>query len=265
MTDLYSIITLPMAVTVSDISGAAGSSVWELALEAGPVVKMVLVVLLFMSVFCWGIIFFKYFILRSAIRESETFLTLFWESSKLSQIYQESKKLKHSPLSEMFMSGYMELRKLAVSKSQQQKTSEKKINPDSLPALMTSTETIQRSLEQASVSETTRLEKNLIFLATTGNSAPYIGLFGTVWGIMDAFHQIGLTGSASLATIGAGISEALIATALGLFAAIPAVIGYNYFLGKIKLISSEMDNFSSEFLNILERHFEALKEQASEE
>ncbi len=264
MTDLYLPIILPMAVTVSDVSAAAGSNVWELALQAGPVVKLVLVVLLFMSVFCWGIIFFKYFILRSAINESETFLTLFWESSKLSQIYQESKKLKHSPLSEMFMSGYLELRKLAASK-QQQKSSETRVNPDSLPALMSSTETIGRSLEQASVSEITRLEKNLVFLATTGNSAPYIGLFGTVWGIMDAFHQIGLTGSASLSTVAPGISEALIATALGLFAAIPAVIGYNYFLGKIKLISSEMDNFSSEFLNILERHFEALKEQAGEE
>jgi biopolymer transport protein TolQ len=117
--------------------------------------------------------------------------------------------------------------------------------------------TIKRALDQATTAEQTRLEKNLGFLATTGSTAPFIGLFGTVWGIMDSFRQIGLSGSANLATVAPGISEALIATAFGLIAAIPAVVAYNYFMGKIRLLSSEMDNFSSEFLNIIQRYFEA--------
>ena len=117
--------------------------------------------------------------------------------------------------------------------------------------------TIKRALDQATTAEQARLEKNLGFLATTGSTAPFIGLFGTVWGIMDSFRQIGLSGSASLATVAPGISEALIATAFGLVAAIPAVVAYNYFLGRIRVLTSEMDNFSAEFLNIIERFFEA--------
>ena len=119
--------------------------------------------------------------------------------------------------------------------------------------------TIKRALDQASVAEESRLQKNLGFLATTGSTAPFIGLFGTVWGIMDSFRQIGLRGSANIATVAPGISEALIATAFGLVAAIPAVVAYNYFLGRIRMISSEMDNFSLEFLNIIERYFEGVE------
>jgi biopolymer transport protein TolQ len=109
------------------------------------------------------------------------------------------------------------------------------------------------------ISERTRLEKNLNFLATTGSTSPFIGLFGTVWGIMDAFRKIGIRGSTNLATVAPGISEALVATAVGLFAAIPAVVAYNYYLGQVKTLSSEMDNFASEFLNIIQRNFEATR------
>ncbi len=124
--------------------------------------------------------------------------------------------------------------------------------------------TIKRALDQASIAEQARLEKTLGFLATTGSTAPFIGLFGTVWGIMNSFREIGLRGSANLATVAPGISEALIATAFGLVAAIPAVIAYNYFLGKIRMINAEMDNFSSEFLNIRERYFEAIKNHGND-
>jgi biopolymer transport protein TolQ len=110
-------------------------------------------------------------------------------------------------------------------------------------------------MRQASTSELTKLEKALGFLATTGSTTPFIGLFGTVWGIMDAFRGIGMRGSATLAVVAPGISEALIATAAGLAAAIPAVVAYNYYINRIKVLSSEMENFSSELLNILKRHF----------
>ncbi len=118
---------------------------------------------------------------------------------------------------------------------------------------MDTTESVGRALRRATTQETLRLEKYLTFLATTGSTAPFIGLFGTVWGIMGAFHGIGQTGSASLAVVAPGISEALIATAIGLAAAIPAVMGYNHFLNKVNVLIGEMDNFSQEFLNIVER------------
>jgi biopolymer transport protein TolQ len=118
---------------------------------------------------------------------------------------------------------------------------------------------IKRALDQAATAELTRLEKNLGFLATTGSIAPFIGLFGTVWGIMNSFRDIGRQGSANLATVAPGIAEALVATAFGLVAAIPAVVLYNYFLGRIKMITAEMDNFSSELLNIIERYLESRK------
>jgi biopolymer transport protein TolQ len=125
-------------------------------------------------------------------------------------------------------------------------------DPDISPFRVSGIGNIKRALEQAATAEQARLEKNLTFLATTGSTAPFIGLFGTVWGIMDSFQQIGVSGSTNLATVAPGISEALIATAFGLAAAIPAVIAYNYYLSKINMISSEMENFSSEFLNIIE-------------
>ena len=148
-----------------------------------------------------------------------------------------------SPLAEMFRSAYLELQRLRKPDA-----------PGPHPAGATAR--IKRALTQAATAEQTRLEKYLGFLATTGSTAPFIGLFGTVWGIMDAFRQIGLRGSANLATVAPGISEALIATAFGLIAAIPAVIAYNYYLGRVNLIATEMDNFSSEFLNIVETHFD---------
>jgi biopolymer transport protein TolQ len=116
-----------------------------------------------------------------------------------------------------------------------------------------SAENVSRALRRAMTQETHRLEKYLTFLATTGSTAPFIGLFGTVWGIMDSFHGIGKTGSASLAVVAPGISEALVATAIGLVAAIPAVVAYNHFLNKVNVLIGEMDNFSQEFLNIVQR------------
>ncbi len=251
---------IPLAVTSTDIAPGLKGDVWQLALHSGPVVKAVIIILLLLSVCCWGIMLFKFMLFRSVFKESETFLNMFWENSRLSDTYREAKKFQQSPLSEIFRSGFMELQKHQNIKKDPSQNS-----PQTGPGIVLSQdfgiESIKRTLEQAAISEHARLEKHLNILATTGSTAPFIGLFGTVWGIMDAFRQIGIRGSANLATVAPGISEALIATAFGLLAAIPAVVAYNHYLNKIRVISSEMNNFSSEFLNIIERHIETVKKQ----
>lgn len=258
MLDMIMAGTVPLAVTTTDIASGFSGDVWDLILHSGPVVKVVIGVLVLLSVCCWGIAFFKFLVMRSAIKESEMFLNIFWERSRLSQTYQDAQQLQQSPLAEIFRSGYMELQKL--KKVKKVSAAERAAGDiDEAGSQVFGMGSVKRALDQASISEQARLEKNLSFLATTGNTAPFIGLFGTVWGIMDSFRQIGLRGSANLATVAPGISEALVATAFGLIAAIPAVIAYNYFVSKTRMIASEMDNFSSEFLNIIERHIEALK------
>jgi biopolymer transport protein TolQ len=259
-----SFMAVPMAVTTSDLGTGLRGELWDLAIHAGPVVKLVLLLLLGLSVCCWGIMFFKFRSIRSATKESENFLTIFWESTRLSQSYKTAQTLHQSPLAEIFRSGYLELQN--CTRPTERSSIQNSVDTDISDVDISrnhkfSIGTIKRALDQASISEISRLEKNLGFLATTGSTAPFIGLFGTVWGIMDAFRQIGIRGSASLATVAPGISEALIATAFGLLAAIPAVVAYNYFLGKIRILNSEMDNFSSEFLNIVERHFETMGRQ----
>ncbi len=234
-------------------SGFRGSVV-DLVLYSGPVVKIVLLILLFFSVLSWAIIFSKMRLIRQADRESRSFLRTFWEGKQLASIYADSKKLRHSPTAEVFRSGYVELTKLSKAKSNPD-SSRKESDPSALNIEFSGTENIGRAMRQASTSELTKLEKGLGFLATTGSTTPFIGLFGTVWGIMDAFRGIGMRGSATLAVVAPGISEALIATAAGLAAAIPAVVAYNYYINRIKVLSAQMENFSAELLNIVERHF----------
>lgn len=248
----------PFVITTSDISPGLKGDVWELVLHAGPVVKGVILILLLLSVCCWGIIILKFLLFRAAFKESEAFLNLFWESPQISQTFQEAKKLQQSPLAEIFRSGYIELQKTRDKKKNNSSRADNLSEAALVRPRRFGIGAVRRALEQAAVSEQSRLEKHLSLLATTGSTAPFIGLFGTVWGIMDAFQQIGIRGSADLATVAPGISEALIATAFGLLAAIPAVIAYNYYLNKIRILSSEMDNFSLEFLNITERYFEAI-------
>jgi biopolymer transport protein TolQ len=154
----------------------------------------------------------------------------------------------------MFKSGYIDMEKIKKDRMQANPSGEH-VNQSASRKLSEEVSTVDRTLKRVAGTEMTRLERTLTFLATTGNATPFIGLFGTVWGIMDAFRQIGFRGSTSLAVVAPGISEALIATAAGLFAAIPAVIAYNYFLNKLRILSAQMDNFSAEFLNIVERHF----------
>lgn len=217
----------------------------DLVLQAGPVVKLVLLILLYFSLVSWGIIFYKFKTIQQAIRESERFLDFFWEKKRFDSIGQGIKDYTQTPLAILFREGYHELLQL---KKQNRSDEAREMSAD-----LGGIGNVSRALRRASTQETQRLEKYLTFLATTGSTAPFIGLFGTVWGIMDAFRGIGETGSASLAVVAPGISEALVATAIGLAAAIPAVMGYNHFLNKVNILVGEMDNFSQEFLNIVER------------
>ena len=171
-------------------------------------------------------------------------------------MYAEAKQFTFSPLAHVFKAGYAELNRLSRIQQAAQSSADSTQEPE---YERTGMDNVTRSLQQAVSAERSRLERGVNFLATTGSSAPFIGLFGTVWGIMESFRQIGVMKSASLAVVAPGIAEALIATAAGLAAAIPAVIFYNYFLGRINTISGEMDNFSSELINIIERIYWARK------
>ena len=216
--------------------------------STGLVVKLVLIVLLYFSVVSWGIIFYKLLQVYRANGASERFLEFFYKAKSFDSISTQLDRFDNSPLAVLFQEGYGELKKL-------QAKGEQKADPGIISTDLGGIDNIARSLRRATTSEITRLEKYLTFLATTGATAPFIGLFGTVWGIMSAFEKIGQSGSASLAVVAPGIAEALIATAIGLVAAIPAVMGYNHFQHKIKVLISEMDSFSTEFLNIVQRNF----------
>ena len=217
--------------------------VWQLLTNTGPVARLVLLILLAFSVLSWAIIFQKYRGFRAARRESQEFLKVFRQSKKLSEIRVFCRTLKESPLPEVFYSGYREIESQAAMAE----------NP-AKPRIR-SLEAVRRALQIGASGELSRLEKWVTWLATTGNVAPFVGLFGTVWGIIDAFHGMGTAGTASLRSVAPGISEALITTAAGLFTAIPAVIAYNIFLQRIREFGNQMDDFSLEFLNMTERHF----------
>jgi len=219
----------------------------ELLAGTGLVVKLVLFVLIYFSVVSWAIIFYKLLQVYRANSDSERFLDFFWKTKRFDAINSQLDRFGNSPLSVLFNEGYTELKRVMES-------GEAKKDPDVISTDLGGIENISRALRRATTSEITRLEKYTTFLATTGSTAPFIGLFGTVWGIKDAFTSIGLSGSASLAVVAPGIAEALIATAIGLVAAIPAVVGYNHFQHKIKVLIAEMDNFSTEFLNIVQRN-----------
>jgi biopolymer transport protein TolQ len=228
--------------------GLRQESVVTMVTGAGFVVQLVLYLLLFFSVVSWGILFYKLRQVRQARRQSERFIEIFWDTKNLTSIHTASQELKQSPVAHVFRAGYQELVRLTRAKRQ--------ANPgEALTTELGGVENVERAMKRATNQEITRLEKALTFLATTASSTPFIGLFGTVWGIMNAFRGLSTTHSSSIQAVAPGISEALIATAVGLFAAIPALIGYNYFARQIRVLHADMENFASEFLNIAERHF----------
>jgi biopolymer transport protein TolQ len=220
-------------------------------MNAGPVVKLVLLILFLLSVICWGIIILKAKTVRKARRDSEDFLNIFWETKRLDSVSSAARDFENCPAAKVFRAGHMELLKAAR---------EKEVEEGRFSA--TRVEMIERTMRREESASMAGLERHLNILATTGSAAPFIGLFGTVWGIMNSFQHIGAMGSASLAIVAPGVSEALIATAMGLAAAIPAVIAYNTFLEHLRLLSQQTDNLILEFLNISER---GLRKQTNED
>ena len=219
-------------------------SVMDLVLGAGPVVKGVLILLVLMSVMTWGIVITKWLQLRHAKRQSNKFSDVFWSSRNLAQITEASHKLTASPVAKVYSAGHRELTHVVKSHESGGEGGD-----------FADLDNIDRALKRAKTEEITKLEQGTTFLATTASAAPFIGLFGTVWGIMNAFIGLSKVKSSSIQAVAPGISEALIATAIGLAAAIPAAIFYNYFMQQVRILARNMDIFSAEFLNIARRHF----------
>ncbi len=242
------LLSVVSAAWAAPAGGDPSSGIVDMVLGAGAVVKFVLIILILLSIACWAIILMKHRLFKRTTRESSRFLNLFWNSNSLATVFRESKKMEDSHLAEIFRVGYIELGRL--SKSSDRETGE---NPNDLELQTVWIDNMERALRSAINGEVERLEKALSLLATTGNAAPFIGLFGTVWGIMVAFQGIGLKGSATLAVVAPGISEALVATAAGLAAAIPAVVAYNHYTNKVRSLEAEMVNFANDLLNIVKR------------
>jgi biopolymer transport protein TolQ len=213
---------------------------------ASAIELLVLLLLAIASAYSWALIGMKALQLRKARAESVTFLDTFWKSNRLDAIYGSAQKLEASPLARVFRSGYEELSKLAQHKQNAEGAMSERLG---------GIENVERSLQRASLQEITTLEAHVSFLGTVGSTAPFVGLFGTVMGILGAFNEIAEKGNATITTVAAPIGNALLATAAGLFAAIPAVVAYNSFLSRIKIFDTEMANFSNDFLNIVKRHF----------
>jgi biopolymer transport protein TolQ len=222
-------------------------SIVEMMIGSSPVVQLVLLLLIGFSVLSWAIIFMKRMQMRRAERQSERFTDIFWDAKNLSAINTASIDLKASPVAQVFRAGYQELVRITRAKRQD--------SGEDLSTDLGGVANVERAMKRAATQEITKLERSLTFLATTASAAPFVGLFGTVWGIMNAFRGLSVTQSSSIQAVAPGISEALIATAIGLAAAIPAVMAFNHFAGRVRVLSSEMENFASEFLNIAERHF----------
>ncbi len=237
--------------------GGASPSFYELVPHSA-VARVVLLILAVFSIVSWGIILYKLWTFRRSERQTASFLDVFRRSNKFSEVQAVCRSLGQSPLVGLFQSGYAELTaQLRQGAPVEAVASAAAANPRSVanrPTLK-SLPAVDRALMRASVVEVNKLEHHIPFLATTASIAPFIGLFGTVWGIMSAFQGIGQTGSTNLGVVAPGIAEALIATAAGLFAAIPAVYFYNDLTNRVKLFASEMDDFAMEFLNIAERNF----------
>jgi biopolymer transport protein TolQ len=228
------------------------TSIVRLIADSSSISKVILLILAAFSVASWSVILYKLWTFRRAARQSASFIDVFRRSNKFSEVQAVCRSLNDSPLVGLFQAGYTEL----TAQLRQPPGAETPVVAvqGARPTLKSLT-AVDRALIRASAVEVNKLEKRIPFLATTASIAPFIGLFGTVWGIMAAFQGIGQTGSTNLGVVAPGIAEALVATAVGLFAAIPAVYFYNHLSNGVKIFASEMDDFAMEFLNIVERNF----------
>jgi biopolymer transport protein TolQ len=222
------------------------SEVFGIILSSSLIIKLVLVILLFFSLFSWAIIFLKISSFSKVQKENRVFLKMYWEVGNLMQLRKAVSRLKQSLLVKVFLAGLERLDGSVVFDSEGGFRS----LPDSEQRL--NVKILDRTLRRTADEQLGTLEHYLSFLATTGNVTPFIGLFGTVLGIIQAFHEIGRQGSANIAAVAPGVSEALVATAGGLLVAIPAVVGFNYFMSRLRIISSETDSFSTDFLSLVE-------------
>lgn len=240
----FPFVTSSLALSAGEGAAASDWDVLAAVWAAGPVVKAVMLILLAFSVISWAIIIAKLRQLRRARKEDTAFLELFWKSADLAAAAESARHLRFSPAAAIFRQGWA-----AVWEENQSLTG----NPAEKYGLTPGRkeEAVRRAVRGAVAAQGQLLTQSLSFLATCGNTAPFIGLFGTVWGIMTSFHHIGLKGSASLATVAPGIAEALIATAAGLAAAIPAVMAYNYFLGQVRRLEAELEGFANDLLDLL--------------
>lgn len=227
-------------------TSASSVGVFELITNAGPVAKTVLFILGVFSVVCWALIVEKWWQFGRVRRQSGKFLKAFREGRRFSVVYTSAKKFRESPLAQLYVAGYQEVAGIPEVADHLLDEAEDGVNGERL-------ESVNRAMRRAAAMEVARLERYLPFLATTASACPFIGLFGTVWGIMAAFQGIGSQGSASLAVVAPGISEALVATAAGLGAAIPAVMGYNFFVNRVKHWANEMEGFALDLLNLFSR------------
>lgn len=225
------------------------TSSWEAILEASLVVQLTLLTLMMLSVFCWGVGYAKYRQFRNLREANEAFIDRFWKASSLDTLYEEIEQFRDSSIGRIFKAAYLEMKKLAEA------TRDNLPEGESKRPQLSGIDNLERVIRKMTETEVSLMESRLTILATTGSTGPFIGLFGTVWGIMSSFHKIGATGNASLAVVAPGISEALVATAIGLAAAIPAVVMYNNFIARIRKEEIEINNFTSDFLNIVKRNF----------
>ena len=248
------LLALQQVQGARSLEGILGGNVVALVSRSTLVAKLVLLVLLVFSIVSWSVILYKLWSFGRIGRQSARFLDVFRRSARFSEVQAVCQSLAYSPLVGIFQAGYAEL-------NAQLRQGGASAEAGAIPGpgagrpLLKSVAAVDRALLRASTVEVNKLERRVTFLATTANITPFIGLFGTVWGIMSAFESIGQAGSTSLGVVAPGIAEALIATAAGLFAAIPAVYFYNLLTQRVKLLASEMDDFSLEFLNIAERNF----------
>ncbi len=231
------------------MSGAGGLNTIGLFFNTGPVVQAVIWTLVVFSVGSWGTILHKIVQTSRARRESERFESIFWESRNLAAIHNASVGLIHSPVAQVFRAGYQEMLQLTRAKRQA-------VGAESgFSADFGGIENVARAMKRQQNVELTKIEYGITFLATTGSTCPFVGLFGTVWGIMTAFLGLSAAHSSNIQAVAPGIAEALITTAIGLVAAIPAQVFYNYLTARVHVLATDIDNFISEFLNIAERHF----------
>ena len=216
-----------------------GISLIDLLLKSSPIAKVVLILLLLFSIVSWAIIFAKWRTLKSSQKETDEFLARFSRNAKLSDLFIEAEFRKNSPIARVYLAGYEEVMNQIESSNNR----------------IQSFDAINRVMQSATIEEVTQMEKSLSWLATAANASPFIGLFGTVVGIIIAFQGLSGASGSSIQSVAPGIAEALIATAAGIGAAVPAAIFYNYFLSRIKNLTASLDRFSLEMLNIIERHY----------